>query len=358
MKHDNAFDALRLFAALLVIFGHAFRLTGEAGPMFAGAGVATTGVKIFFVVSGYLVAQSYMRDADPRRFLQRRLLRIVPGLAAVVLLTVFVLGPALSALPASVYLADPRSWLYLANLAFYPADALPGLFGANIAPGEVNGSLWSLPPEISMYLLLPALAGLSLALTRAYRVFALAAGLITVVALLVIASPELRGWLVYGTRVWAWFSVAPFFLVGACYAFLGWDRHLNRAVALALLALLLVMPTVPILTEFLLIVALPYIVLAFGVAPAPLGGALTRHGDFSYGLYLYAFPIQQTLVAFGTPGGALGNFALAALLAGGCAALSWHLIERPALRLKPSGKASAAAVPSAGNVAQHAAFRP
>src|SRR5215471_20356392 len=99
MKHDNAFDALRLLAALLVIFGHAFRLTGEAGLTFAGAGVATTGVKIFFVISGYLVAQSWLRDPDPRRFLQRRVLRIVPGLAAVVLITTFVLGPALTSVP-------------------------------------------------------------------------------------------------------------------------------------------------------------------------------------------------------------------------------------------------------------------
>lgn len=358
MKHDNAFDALRLFAALLVIVGHAFRLTGEAGPMFAGAGVATTGVKIFFVISGYLVAQSYMRDADPRRFLQRRLLRIVPGLTAVVLLTVLVLGPLLSTLPAAAYFADPGTWTYLANLAFYPTDALPGLFGTNTAPGEVNGSLWSLPPEISMYLLLPALAGLSFALTRAYRVFALAAGLITAVALLVIVSSELRGWTIYGTRVWAWFSVAPYFLFGACYALLRWDRYLNRAVAVAFLALLIALPAVPILTELLLIAALPYMVLAFGVAPAPLGGALTRRGDFSYGLYLYAFPIQQTLVALGAPGGAMGNFALAALLAGGCAALSWHLIERPALLMKPRAKAAPAAILSEANPAQPAPLRP
>ena len=357
MKHDNAFDALRLFAALLVIVGHAFRLTGEAGPAFAGAGVATTGVKIFFVISGYLVTQSYMRDADPRRFLQRRLLRIVPGLAAVVLLTVFVLGPLLSTLPAATYFADASTWTYLANLAFYPADALPGLFGANTAPGEVNGSLWSLPPEISMYLLLPALAGLSFALTRAYRVFALAAGLITIVALLVIATSELRSWTIYGTRVWAWFSVAPYFLFGACYAFLKWDRYLNRAVAVSLLALLIVLPTIPILTELLLIAALPYMVLAFGVAPGPIG-ALTRHGDFSYGLYLYAFPIQQALVALGAPGGALGNFALAALLAGGCAALSWHLIEQPALRMKPRAKAAPSPMLSADDAAQPAPLRP
>jgi peptidoglycan/LPS O-acetylase OafA/YrhL len=342
MKHDNAFDALRLFAALLVIFGHAFRLTGEAGVTFAGAGVATTGVKIFFVISGYLVAQSWLRDPDPRRFLQRRLLRIVPGLAAVVLITTFVLGPALTSLPAAAYFADPRTWFYLANVAFYPADELPGVFGTNIAPAEVNGSLWSLPPEISMYLLLPALAVVSLVVTRGYALIALAAGLITLVALaVVLPSAELRGMLVYGTRLWAWFAVAPFFLVGACYAFFGWDQGLKRSVALALLALLLVAPVVPIATELLLILALPYIVLAFGVAPAPLKGALTRHGDFSYGLYLYAFPIQQALVALGLAGGALGNFLAATLLAGACAALSWHLIERPALRAKPIAKPAA-----------------
>jgi peptidoglycan/LPS O-acetylase OafA/YrhL len=339
MKHDNSFDALRLFAALLVIFGHAFRLTGEAGVTFAGSGVATTGVKVFFVISGYLVAQSWLRDPDPRRFLQRRVLRIVPGLAAVVLITTFVLGPALTNLPAPAYFADPRSWFYLANLAFYPADELPGLFTSNIAPNEVNGSLWSLPPEMSMYLLLPALAVVSLVITRGYWLIALAAGLVTLVALaVVLPSPDLRGALVYGTRLWAWFAVAPFFLVGACYAFFGWDQALKRSVALALLVLLLAAPAVPIATELMLILALPYIVLAFGVAPAPLHGALTRHGDFSYGLYLYAFPIQQALVALGFPGGAWGNFALAALLAGICAALSWHLVERPALRAKPSAK--------------------
>jgi len=337
MKHDNAFDALRLFAALLVIFGHAFRLTGELGLAFAGVNVATTGVKIFFVVSGYLVAQSWLRDPHPGRFLRRRLLRIVPGLVAVVALTAFVLGPMVTKLPIPAYFADQRTWAYLANLVFYPADELPGVFAANIAPNEVNGSLWSLAPEMSMYLLLPAIAIVSLTLTGAYRLFALATLLVTVTALLVVLpAPELRQWLIYGTRVWAWCSVAPFFLVGACFAFCGWDRFLNRGIAFGLLALLLVMPTLPVITELLLVVALPYIVLAFGTAPAPFGGALTRRGDFSYGLYLYAFPIQQALVAtVGTPGGALGNFVITTILAAGCAALSWHFVEKPALRAKP-----------------------
>ncbi|MET0444974.1 MAG: acyltransferase family protein, partial [Pseudorhodoplanes sp.] len=81
MKHDNGFDTLRLFAALLVIFGHAFRLTGEQGTAYAYSDLATIGVKIFFVISGYLVAASWLRDPNPGRFLQRRFLRVVPGLA-------------------------------------------------------------------------------------------------------------------------------------------------------------------------------------------------------------------------------------------------------------------------------------
>lgn len=338
MKHDNGFDALRLFAALLVIFGHAFRLTGEEGAALALSGLATIGVKIFFVISGYLVAASWLRDPHPCRFLQRRFLRIMPGLAAVVVITAFVFGPVLTSLPLRAYLADPQTWFYLSNIAFYPADTLPGVFTANVAPNEVNGSLWSLPPEFSMYLLLPVAAGISYALTRGYRVFAVAAVVFVLIAVLVVVpAPEFRQWLVYGTRVWAWFSVAAFFFAGACYLLCGWDRFLHRGVAVVLLMTLIAIPVPPVFSELLLVAVLPYVVLAFGTAPAPFGGALTRHGDYSYGLYLYAFPAQQALVAaFGTPGGALANFAMATIIAGGFAVLSWHYIERPALRAKPT----------------------
>jgi peptidoglycan/LPS O-acetylase OafA/YrhL len=337
MKHDNGFDALRLFAALLVIFGHAFRLTGEEGTAFAFSGLATIGVKIFFVISGYLVAASWLRDPHPGRFLQRRFLRIMPGLAAVVVLTAFVFGPALTSLPLGTYFGDPRTWFYLANIAFYPADQLPGVFAANVAPDEINGSLWSLPAEISMYLLLPIAAGVSFALTQSYRVFAMAAVVFVLVAvLLVVPAPEFRNWLVYGTRVWAWFSVAAYFFIGACFTLCRWDRFLNRGAALVLLMALIALPVPPAFSEPLLVATLPYIVLSFGTAPAPFGGALTRHGDYSYGLYLYAFPAQQALVAaFGTPGGALGNFAMATFIAGCFAILSWHYIERPAFRARP-----------------------
>ncbi|WP_158816825.1 acyltransferase [Methylocapsa sp. S129] len=348
-KHDNGFDALRLLAALLVIYGHAFRLTGETGPTFARAGVATAGVKIFFVISGYLIAASWRRDPHAGRYLRRRLLRIMPGLIAVTLLTAFVLGPLMTDLSRSAYFSDAGAWLYLANIAFYPADRLPGVFTANIAPMEINGSLWSLPAEMSMYLILPVATCLAFKLTGAYRIFAAAAIAFALMTLFVILpTPGIGQWLVYGTRVWAWFGVAPYFLVSAAYALCGWEKYLHRGVALALLAALMAMRGPALLQETLLVAALPYIVLSFGTAPSPLLRPLTRRADLSYGVYLYAFPVQQILVAkLGAPGGALGNFTLAAMIALSLAYLSWRFVEAPAARLgKPATAVNRTAGPA------------
>src|SRR4051812_44373783 len=67
----NNFDALRLFGSMLVLYGHAYALVGVPGPGFASNGVATIGVKIFFVISGYLVIASWLRDPHPLRYIQR-----------------------------------------------------------------------------------------------------------------------------------------------------------------------------------------------------------------------------------------------------------------------------------------------
>src|SRR5258708_22620705 len=80
---QNNFDLLRLIGAVLVIYGHAYPLTGSVSPGFAGNGIATVGVKIFFVISGYLGALSWVRDGNLARFFFRRCLRIFHSLIAV-----------------------------------------------------------------------------------------------------------------------------------------------------------------------------------------------------------------------------------------------------------------------------------
>ena len=159
MSKNNNFDLLRLFGAALVVYGHSYPLTGAAAPGFAANPVGTIGVKIFFVVSGYLVAQSWVRDSHLVRFAVRRGLRIFPALTVVVLVSVFFLGPVFTSLPLDEYFPHPLTSAYLRNIVLYISYALPGVFEHNTYPAAVNGSLWSLPAEFAMYLLTPLILG-------------------------------------------------------------------------------------------------------------------------------------------------------------------------------------------------------
>ena len=100
---------------------------------------------LVFVVSGFLACDSWIRDPSLGRYLLRRSLRVLPGLAVVVILSALLLGPALTTRPLAEYFADPQFARYFWNLALAHSYALPGLFGGN----------WTLPAEFAMYLLLP-----------------------------------------------------------------------------------------------------------------------------------------------------------------------------------------------------------
>src|SRR5690606_36414492 len=163
----NNFNLIRLVAAWLVIYGHAWAITGTPGTDLIGAvtrfkfagGVA---VDVFFVVSGFLIAASLQRN-DARGYLASRALRILPALVACVALSVFVLGPLLTTAPG--YWRDTLTWDYLwANGSLWASRFfLPGVFGDHPNPA-VNGSLWTLPVEARLYLALLA-AGLCGVLT-------------------------------------------------------------------------------------------------------------------------------------------------------------------------------------------------
>ena len=164
-SRSNGFDGLRLVAASLVIYGHAYPLTGRVGPALLGSYLHAIGVKIFFVVSGYLIAASWRADPDMARFWARRSLRIFPGLILVCLVAVLALGPALTMLSPGEYFRAPATPAYFWNIALYPMFDLPGVFVAGQPLTAVNGALWTLPVEVAMY------AGLALLLGPAARPF-------------------------------------------------------------------------------------------------------------------------------------------------------------------------------------------
>lgn len=339
MTRENNFDAMRIIAALVVIFGHAHPLAAQPDPTLLGNAVQSVAVKIFFVVSGFLVAKSWWSDPNIGRFLMRRGLRLFPALFVLLVLTVAVLGPVFTTLPLQEYIGSAGTARYFTyNMVLYPIYALPGLFADNPYPNAVNGSLWSLPVEVSMYLLLPVLATFA-AIARSRIIFvALAAtGVLLSLYYLQKVAPEAQiVWWGTGSRSVA--DVGPYFFLGAIIAATGLERLLNPGFALFLVAVaaLFQLPQYW-MQQLVLMVVLPYVVLSFSTIATPLISRAGRFGDPSYGIYLYGFPVQQALFAIG--GGSMGpleNTAFAIPIVVALAYLSWHAVEKRALSFKPS----------------------
>lgn len=307
----NSFDWLRLLAAAMVIHHHVYPLSGRAPPAFFATDYGALGVGIFFVISGYLISGSLARSASLSDYVKKRLLRIGPGLIVSLLVTALVLGATVTTLPLAAYLSSPQVWLYIVkNALLYPVDyALPGVFASNPFPAVVNGSLWTLRLEFSCYLALAGLAAIKLLRPRVVTVLLLAAAT-ALVALRLVWPPE-AGWL----RLADVAVLNGFLFLGGVWL------HLHGKAppwwALAGSLLLLATP--------MWALGLPAVVLGLGRLAAPKLPA-----DLSYGLYIYAFPLQQVLAA----NGMLTLWtSMAATLP--FAAASWFLVEKPALRFKP-----------------------
>ncbi len=331
MHKQNNLNALRLLAAGLVLYGHSFVFLGLHEPVFLSLmPLGTLGVYIFFTISGYLVAQSWYQDPNIGRFFARRALRIFPGLLVCTLLSVIVLGPLVTTLTTREYFSNSRTWAYFSNVILYITYHLPGVFEGNRAPNAVNGSLWSLPVEFLMYVVVGAV-GLLKGGRLTYLILAIASAMLAgfwafrTQEMLVVYRFDLRQVFMCGTYFW----------VGA--AIYGFDlkKHLTiSAAVIAGFAMLCLEPHIPTL-RIAAMVFLPIVVLAFGFDHNETLARLTRHGDYSYGIYIYAFPVQQT-IAYLWPSMPLQYYLLLSLtITMLLAAASWRLIESPALSLKP-----------------------
>ena len=342
LPRANNFDALRLLAAAAVIFGHAHPLTRSPEVVVLGNSVQALAVKIFFVVSGFLIATSWELDPHPVRYLRKRALRIFPGLAFLLALTVLMLGPVFTKLPLSEYFGNAGTWRYFwSNLLLNPVYGLADLFPQNPYPSAVNGSLWSLPVEFLMYLVMPCV----LVFSRIGRgnalfvAFTLGLCVVSVVALRM-GSPA-PAQVIYGTGVASVLDVAPYFFLGSIFALTPVRRLLEPSLALFCVGCFaLFQPTAAATSEIALYILLPICVLSFGTASTPVLRRAGRFGDFSYGLYLYGFVVQQSLLGLYPGMNALQNAAVSLVIAFVFAFVSWHLVESPALRLKKSRKSA------------------
>ncbi len=330
VRRTNNFDALRLLAALGVVVGHGHILVGAPGPVPSVLGLASHyfGVSVFFAISGWLITGSWERSRSVPLYVVSRALRILPLLWLVVLVSVLVLGPVMTTLPLGRYLASGQTWRYLVNLVLLPADGLPGVFDAVPYAGVVNGSVWTLRAEVICY---GVVLALGLSRRRALQTVGFAAFALVAVVLVEIGDVRVVGSSLSGAgTTWVYFAVAALMRLHLPRRWLRLDVAAGVVVAWAAVG---AVGGGPASGRFSW-VALPYVVLAVGLASWPGVRRAARFGDLSYGMYLWAFPVQQVLVSsFGPMPFVVDVLAVAAV----CAALSygtWHLLENPAIHLR------------------------
>lgn len=329
---DNNFNLIRILAAGAVVVSHAFPIalgTGAVEPLETATGrsLGWIAVAVFFAISGFLITRSYERTRQVSRWLSARAMRLFPGLAVVLVLTAALYGPAFTTLPLPGYFADGAVYSYVPrnlSLAFLQAG-LPGVFADNPLPVAINGSLWTLMHEVTCYagVLALGLCG-GLASRRCFTAF-LAAYLIVFALANVpaveaglhpraLALRDLSYPFVLGMALFHWRAAVPLsWLVAAA---LGGAAMLARATPLF---------------EPVFIGAIAYTTFVFAYRVGGAVRAYNRVGDYSYGLYIYAFPTQQAVAAIAGPHSPLANIAWSLPIALSLALVSWHWIEHPAL---------------------------
>lgn len=285
----NNFDFFRLLAAFLVIVGHAYPILQQPNlPYFLNSSISSYAVKLFFALSGYLIVASWIRDPNAFRFLVKRALRIFPALILVVVLSACVLGPLVTTMSPKEYFAAPLFWSYFMNIKLYIIYALPGVFEENIYPNAVNGSLWSLPAEFFMYLLVLGSGILARILTHVP--FALLWGVLTLgcmalnISELYFQTGAFVGTVIYATPVMSVIEVAPYFMIGGCIQLARNWLPLSSRAALLAMAFAIVITEVGYSAEPLLILISSYSVIALGSASTPVLREFGRFGDLSYGV--------------------------------------------------------------------------
>ncbi len=325
---DNNLNLIRMIAATGVLISHAWPVsTGviEDQPfatLLNGIDLGMISVYIFFAISGYLIAQSYDRDPKLTHFWTARALRIFPALLVVLLITALVLAPIITVATVDAVLKEAPEYI-LRNFTLFSLDQfLPGVFKGNPVGGAINIPLWTLSHELLCYFLV-TLLGLAGILKHPRLMLLVWILFVLVYAMTLYLEPE--------KRLVALAKLAFPFMIGAL--FFVWRKRLPMSwwigIALALIALA---AHGSVVFREIFVFTLVYWVFLFGYLPTGSVRAYNRLGDYSYGIYIYAFPIQQLIVFSGvtTP---MMNILLAFPLALACAVLSWTFVENPALAL-------------------------
>lgn len=352
--HNNSLGLIRLVLASLVIVDHAFPLGGFGKDPFWGmthgqASLGSLAVGGFFAVSGYLIAKSGM-SGDVIQFMWRRTIRIFPAYWLVLLVTAFLIAPMIwvsggqqlgeyfSLAPNGPVNYFTANWtLNIGTYGIYDLLASTTPYGREVGASAFNGSLWTLIYEWRSYLIIASLVTFGL-LTRARIIIPMLAIFFFILQLIAGFNWDAVVALVPNFMADQYMITLGFtFLVGSVFAVYSkqviFDDRLGAFTGLLALATLRFGGFSTIGT-----IAAVYFVLYLAARLPQKLHWIGQKNDYSYGVYIYGFLVQQVLSYMGLyTWGFFPYVAISWIVAMGCAWLSWHILEKHALALKDWG---------------------
>jgi len=332
---QNSFNTMRLVAAIAVVVSHSSLLVWGFYPLSWGPyDLGALAVNVFFFISGLMLSRSFELNPDWRRFAVARMLRIFPGLLVAGVLVGWVLTPFYTARPFADYLLDPRTLFYpLTSTLELDAIQPRGVFPDSTQPGEIGLPLWTIKYELLAYLVFGAASAAGI--FRSKRTALLLCALFGLALTVTDATGLLNG-SPLGSVIRFGFA----FLLGVSAYRYRAAIVIRPWLGLALAAAALVLTATFAGPIAWTLAACCAAVLLAGVE-LPRITVFTRRTDLSFGIYIYAWPVQQALMSVEWM---RGNFVLHALVALAISAvlawLSWTLIEKPALSLKQGVRAA------------------
>lgn len=335
---NNNLTVVRFVLASSVILTHCFEILHGIYPEDAlvwpfGRPVSELAVDGFFFLSGFLVYNSLIRSTSAMAFMKRRIVRMWPGFAVSVLLTVAV-GAYVSTTPMRQYFLGATGDFLFGNLTFlYGGYRLTGVMCDDVLC-VINGSLWTLPWEVRCYIVLALLGVVGLAQRRWMVRFVLPATLIFALVWHLPAVQELAASTGRPGVLWVfkiWDRLWPLFALGTAAAIFRDRIPLNWGILLVLVVLHTVTQALGIKAFHVQSFMVGYAVLCFGFLTADKGSLSGRWPDYSFGMYIYAFPVMLILIFLGLKFDYLLLAAATMICTLPLAALSWHFVEKPAM---------------------------
>ena len=326
--HFNNLTALRISLAILVTFSHSYPLTSNVEPIGSLTANSINGGSIavwaFFFLSGYLIPMSYDKNPNLVTFTINRFVRIWPGLIASLLITLLIAWTTTTEVPFSNFWASAKAYFFhnsklILGIAYNVTGAFP-----NAPHSSVNGSLWTLPWELRMYILVAILGCTGILLKRELANAAVI--LISLALILPVQSSPIAKYFDNQTVPW----MLSAFLIGIA-------AYTNRtAISVKKCSAILIALSVALFligldkTAWLfLICGITYFVGFTDTVKLP-----HIKTDTSYGIYIYSFPIQQLLISSFEITNPAKLFLYTLPIVFALALASWQLVEKPSLIIK------------------------